>query len=45
MLYCHDNEHQRQVDLHYQKKSARAKRPQQTFKGLAGLADLLKSQE
>ena len=45
-LYCHDNEHQRQVDLHYQKEErAGQKGPQQTFKGLAGLADLLKSQE
>lgn len=41
-LYCHDNEHQRQVDLHYQKEEAAGqKSPQQTFKGLAGLADLL----
>ncbi|MGI6409126.1 MAG: HNH nuclease family protein [Gammaproteobacteria bacterium] len=42
-LYCHDNEHQRQVDLHYQKEEAAGqKSPQQTYKGLAGLADLLK---
>lgn len=42
-LYCHDNEHQRQVDLHYQKEEvAGQKGPQQTYKGLAGLADLLK---
>ena len=42
-LYCHDNEHQRQVDLHYQKEvAAGEKGPQQTYKGLAGLADLLK---
>lgn len=41
-LYCHDNEHQRQVDLHYQKEeSAGQKTAQQTYKGLAGLADLL----
>ncbi len=38
----HDNEHQRQVDMHYQKEErAGQKGPQQTFKGLAGLADLL----
>ncbi len=45
-LYCHDNEHQRQVDMHYQKEErAGQKGPQQTFKGLAGLADLLKKQD
>lgn len=41
-LFCHDNEHQRQVDLHYQKEEAAGqKSEQQTYKGLAGLADLL----
>lgn len=41
-LYCHDNEHQRQVDLHYQREDAAGQGgPKQTYKGLAGLADLL----
>ena len=43
-LYCHDNEHQRQVDLHYQKEeAARAgAAPKVTHKALAGLEALLK---
>lgn len=45
-LYCHDNEHQRQVDLHYQNgNDAGNKGPKVTHKGLAGLADLLKKQD
>ena len=45
-LYCHDNEHQRQVDLHYQNSNdAGAKGPKVTHKGLAGLADLLKKKD
>lgn len=42
-LYCHDNEHQRQVDLHYQKEEAAGSpRNLATHKGLAGLEALLK---
>lgn len=42
-LYCHDNEHQRQVDLHYQKEEAAGQKgAQHTYKGLSGLAELLK---
>ena len=45
-LYCHDNEHQRQVDMHYQKEEAAGQKgPQQTYKGLAGLAALLKKNQ
>ncbi|PJI50584.1 MAG: restriction endonuclease [Pseudomonas sp.] len=45
-LFCHDNEHQRQVDLHYQTgNDAGATGPKVTHKGLAGLADLLKKKD
>lgn len=45
-LYCHDNEHQRQVDAHYQGGSdAGNNGPKVTHKGLAGLADLLKKKD
>lgn len=45
-LYCHDNEHQRQVDLHYQNSNdAGNTGPKVTHKGLAGLAELLKKKE
>ena len=40
-LYCHDNEHQRQVDAHYQGNDAGASGPKVTHKALAGLAALL----
>lgn len=42
-LYCHDNEHQRQVDLHYQKEEAASagSGSKVTNKGLASLAALL----
>ena len=41
-LYCHDNEHQRQVDAHYQDSGARRDDgPKVTHKALAGLAELL----
>ncbi|MDN6876268.1 YajD family HNH nuclease [Pseudomonas citronellolis] len=40
-LYCHDNEHQRQVDAHYQGNDAGAGGPKVTHKALAGLAALL----
>ena len=44
-LYCHDNEHQRQVDLHYQKEEAATvgSASKVTHKALAGLEALLKS--
>ena len=44
-LYCHDNEHQRQVDLHYQKEEAATAgaNSKVTHKALAGLEALLKS--
>ena len=43
-LYCHDNEHQRQVDLHYQKEEAATAgaASKVTHKALAGLEALLK---
>ena len=43
-LYCHDNEHQRQVDLHYQKEEAATAgaNSKVTHKALAGLEALLK---
>ena len=43
-LYCHDNEHQRQVDLHYQKEEAATAgaTSKVTHKALAGLEALLK---
>lgn len=45
-LYCHDNEHQRQVDLHYQNSNDAGRTgPKVTHKGLAGLAELLKKKE
>ena len=46
-LYCHDNEHQRQVDLHYQKEEAASagSGSKVTHKGLAGLAALLNRPE
>ncbi|WP_447749487.1 YajD family HNH nuclease [Pseudomonas nicosulfuronedens] len=45
-LFCHDNEHQRQVDAHYQTgNDAGSKGPTVTHKGLAGLADLLKKKD
>ncbi|MCP8465564.1 YajD family HNH nuclease [Pseudomonas sp. ZM23] len=45
-LYCHDNEHQRQVDLHYQNSNDTGRTgPKVTHKGLAGLAELLKKKE
>lgn len=42
-LYCHDNEHQRQVDLHYQKEEAASagSGAKVTHKALAGLGALL----
>jgi len=41
-LYCHDNEHQRQVDAHYQGNDAgRDNGPKVTHKALSGLAELL----
>jgi hypothetical protein len=44
-LYCHDNEHQRQVDLHYQKEEApvAGSGSKVTHKALAGLEALLKN--
>ena len=44
-LYCHDNEHQRQVDLHYQKEEAASAGLVIffTYKALAGREALLKS--
>ena len=44
-LYCHDNEHQRQVDLHYQKEEAATagSASKVTHKAVAGLEALLKS--
>ena len=46
-LYCHDNEHQRQVDLHYQKEEAATgiSGSKVTHKGLAGLGALLKGKD
>ena len=43
-LYCHDNEHQRQVDLHYQKEEAATagSGSKVKHKALAGLEALLK---
>ncbi len=42
-LYCHDNEHSRYTDNQYfaEAKPGSDRTPQTTFKGLAGLADLL----
>lgn len=44
-LFCHDNEHQRQVDAHYQKEEAAGagNGPRVTHKALAGLEALLKN--
>ena len=44
-LYCHDNEHSRYTDNQYFAEAKPGDNgPKQTFKGLAGLADLLKKQ-
>src|SRR5690606_14883609 len=46
-LYCHDNEHQRPVDLHHQKEEAASGggRAKVTHKALAGLEALLKNRQ
>ena len=46
-LYCHDNEHSRYTDNQYFAEATPGgdKGPKTTFKGLAGLADLLKKGE
>lgn len=43
-LYCHDNEHSRYTDNQYfaEARPGSDLGPKSTFKGLAGLADLLK---
>lgn len=43
-LYCHDNEHSRYTDAQYFAEATPGgdRRPKETFKAFAGLADLLK---
>lgn len=43
-LYCHDNEHSRYTDAQYQTPATPGGDlgPKETYKGLAGLAELLK---
>ena len=41
-LYCHDNEHQRYEESQGVVAGEDGKSPETTFKGLSGLADLLK---
>ncbi len=46
-LFCHDNEHSRYTDNQYfaEATPGGSQGPKETFKGLAGLADLLKSKQ
>jgi hypothetical protein len=45
-LFCHDNEHSRYTDNQYfAEATPGGQGPKETFKGLAGLADLLKSKQ
>ncbi len=44
-IYCHDNEHQRYMEADAQGDIKRQDEPSTTFKGLAGLKDLLKDMD
>jgi len=44
-IYCHDNEHQRYMEADAQGDIKREEASSSSFKGLAGLADLLKERE
>jgi len=44
-IYCHDNEHQRYMEADAQGEIKREDGPATTFKGLAGLKDLLKDMD
>jgi len=44
-IYCHDNEHQRYMEADAQGEIKREDEPGTTFKGLAGLKDLLKDMD